>query len=85
MSEIPASPTRFNLEAGHLDDDPSMPVDVRAARAWHRAMARRGTARDIYAQNLRMHVRFSVQDGHLWEARARLAALLAYADFPFDQ
>lgn len=75
------SPSRTSLDRGELVDLPELPVDVRAARAWHRAMVNRDTARNDYAANLRMYVRFAVTEGNLEEATARLAALLAYADY----
>lgn len=79
------NPTRRSLELGQLDDDPSIPVDVRAARAWHRAMVKRGTARNDYAATLRSYVRFALDEGNLEEAEARLAALNAYADLPDER
>lgn len=75
------SPTRASFERGELVDLPEIPIDVRAARAWHRAMVLRGTARNDYAASLRSYVRFAVEAGNLDEARARLASLLAYADY----
>lgn len=78
------SPSRTSLDRGELVDLPELPVDVRAARAWHRAMVNRNTARNDYAANLRMYVRFAVTEGNLDEARQRLAALLAYADYGVD-
>lgn len=75
------SPTRQSFDRGELVDLPELPIDVRAARAWHRAMVNRRTARNDFAANLRMYVRFAVSDGNLDEARGRLAALLAYADY----
>jgi len=76
------SPTRASLERGELADDPNIPIDVRAARAWHRAMVQRGTARNDTARSLRMSVRHAVEQGDLTEAEHRLAALNAYADAP---
>lgn len=84
-------PTQAALREGHLDDDPALPIDVRAARAWHRAMARRGRARDDFARTLRMYVRWEVEantgfdpSDDLTEARAKLDALIAYADAPLS-
>lgn len=81
-------PTKYALDSGYLDDDPDLPVDVRAARAWHRGMALRGVASHSYLRDLRMSVRFAVDEAvrsnsynpDLREAHHRLAALITYAD-----
>lgn len=62
-------------------DDASLPIDVRAARAWHRAQARYGDG-DLRAEALRMAIRADVTAGDLEAAAARLGTLLAYADQP---
>jgi len=76
------SPTQASLDRGELVDLPELPIDVRAARAWHRAMVNRNTARNDTARSLRMSVRHAIENSTLEEAEARLAALIAYADFP---
>lgn len=60
-------------------DDASLPVDVRAARAWRRAGLEDGTA-----EVLRMAVRHAVDDGDMDAAQEALDTLLGYAD-PAEQ
>jgi len=74
-----APPSRKALEAGDLDDDFTLPLDVRAARAWHRAMSVRNNARDDKAANMRMAVRRNVSLNNLDEARRLLLELIEYA------